>query len=191
MRSGSPSPKEFAYWDPRSSSWRTWPPSVPAVSTTYLATWPRLGITQRGSASAPHTSEPRIVASGSSSWPTTVPPLPSWPLLPTPTVHDNHGGQDATKRLAKRHQVGLNDLAVTLFPLPKPEDRMQLLPTPTARDSTGAQPLSVRQNRARLNDVAVALFLSQSTVARRSCCQRLGPATARRGHRTNAAAKVT
>lgn len=62
------------------------------------------------------------------------------------------------KRLASGHQVGLNDLAITLFPLPRAHDKIRLLPTPTARDGTGAQPLQRRQNRARLNDVVVELF---------------------------------
>jgi hypothetical protein len=87
-----------------------------------------------------------------------VPPLPSWPLLPTPIAHDSHGGQDARPRLAKGHQVGLNDLAVTLFPLPTPTEEMRLLPTPMAQDSAGAQSMAKRGRRAHLNDVAVTLF---------------------------------
>jgi DNA (cytosine-5)-methyltransferase 1 len=54
--------------------------------------------------------------------------------------------------------VGLNDLAVTLFPLPTSGEKLKLLPTPTAHDSTGVRPLTIRKNRARLNDVAVELF---------------------------------
>lgn len=158
MVSGLPLLRAFGYFDPRSSWWRMWPPSGREGLAEFSATWPRLGTVQRGSACAPRTSEQRIVARGSSPWPTTVPPLPSWPLLPTPTAHDSHSGQVTTKRLTKGHQVGLNDLAVTLFPLPRPGEEPRLLPTPTARDSTGAQPLGKRQNRARLNDVTVALF---------------------------------
>lgn len=37
-------------------------------------------------------------------------------LLPTPTASDSHGGQNAAKRKASGHQLGLNDLVVTCFP---------------------------------------------------------------------------
>jgi DNA (cytosine-5)-methyltransferase 1 len=87
-----------------------------------------------------------------------MPPLPSWPLLPTPTTHDSHGPQDARERVAKGRQVGLNDLAVTVFPLPRPGSSNRLLPTPMAQDSTGAQPVAQRGRQARLTDVAVTLF---------------------------------
>jgi DNA (cytosine-5)-methyltransferase 1 len=62
------------------------------------------------------------------------------------------------ERVAKGRQVGLNDLAVTLFGLPRLSEEPRLLPTPMAQDSTGAQPLQKRGRRARLNDVTVSLF---------------------------------
>jgi hypothetical protein len=148
---------EFAYFDPKSLSWRTWPPSAAGDSAEYSGTWPRQGMTRRGSASPPPTSEPRTVASGSSSWPTTVPAMPSWPMLPTATTQDTRTAvgpaPSGPSTTTKKRQVRLAGALAPIFPL----SEHPLLPTPAARDSRTGQDPNVRKARGRqvgLNDVA-------------------------------------
>lgn len=115
MASGSPSPRAFGYYDRRSSSWRTSPPSADADSTGYSATWPRSGMTRRGQAFELPTSAPSITATVSSSSVIDQKPTVSCKLLPTPTASDNHGTHPLTET---RHQVTLPDVLGALFPLP-------------------------------------------------------------------------
>ena len=61
-------------------------------------------------------SEPHTAGSECSSSRTGLKVADSLKLLPTPTASDSHGGQDAAKRRAGGHQLGLNDLVVTCFP---------------------------------------------------------------------------
>ena len=125
MASGSPSRRVFAFYDQASSSWRTWLLSAGEASTAYSAIWPSLGMTRTGSAFALQIWERLIVGSESSSWPTDPKRSRSFSksrtggqeLFRTPLVSDAHGAQHLHKRMSRGRQVGLNDQAVTLFPL--------------------------------------------------------------------------
>ena len=125
MASGSPSPMAFAYYDQASSSWRTWLPSVDEASTAYSAIWPSSGMTRVGSAFELQTWEHLIVGNESLSW--LIDPrqnrslsksrVHSLTLFRTPLVSDAHGAQPLDRRMSRGRQIGLNDQAVTLFPL--------------------------------------------------------------------------
>ena len=72
-------------------------------------------MTRSGQAFALPMLEPPTAENGSSSSPSGPEPSSSLKLLPTPTASDSHGGQDAHKRQAAGHQLGLNDVVVTCF----------------------------------------------------------------------------
>ena len=102
---GTTSWKPFARYDPGLSLWRTWPPSpAPAGAwAPYSGTWPPLGMTRSGAACAPATPEPRTKGRDCFFW-----------LLPTPQARDHHGAQLPEQRLARGHQINLNDVALEL-----------------------------------------------------------------------------
>ena len=116
MACGPTSWPPFAYYDRRSSSWRTSLrfAGATAASTVYSATWPPQGTTRSGVASAPPTSAPPTAENACSC------SLGPTDMLPTPTAHDgSSNGTGAPSRLG----------GPTLL------DQLHLLPTPTASDS--------------------------------------------------------
>jgi hypothetical protein len=130
----------FARFDPDTSSWRTWQPSLPLENLPELpVTWPRSGTWDLGAAYALPMSVPPTGVCGPSS------------LLPTPNAADGTGGPGNSGR-----DGGLN-LRTTPTLLPTPQwadgDRSSLtmvrgnptligalLPTPRATDGTKGGP---------------------------------------------------
>jgi hypothetical protein len=150
--SGPGSPKPLVYFDPESSSWRTWPPTSGEASTLSPQTWPRSGMTRRGRLFALPTSAHHTAESASSS------------LLPTPSAHlgTNGRGMPGPELAQRRLDSGRRNLedSVVNRLLPTPTTRLargpadldrdhphgpalqdvvagRLLPTPTARDHKG------------------------------------------------------
>jgi hypothetical protein len=109
--SGPTSLRQFAEYDPESSSWRTWPDTGLWGSTPYKQTWPRCGMTCGGRAFELPTWGHHMGGNGSSS------------LLPTPEAKLSDSGPDYAR--AERPASGGDDLTTTLS---------RLLPTPTSRD---------------------------------------------------------
>lgn len=68
--SGLSSRASFASFDPATSSWRTSQLSLDGGYQTFSEGWPRSGMTRSGRAYELRMRVPRIVVSGSSSWPT-------------------------------------------------------------------------------------------------------------------------
>ena len=70
--SGPPSPAPFAFYDPRSSSWRTSQGSLltPGAWERFSGTWPPSGTTRSGRAFRRPRLVPRISGRGSGLWPT-------------------------------------------------------------------------------------------------------------------------
>ena len=81
---GRSSPVSFAYFDPNTSSWRTFQVSLLEEWATFSETWPRAGTTRNGTASRLPPSVPLTSVIGSSS-------LPIKPThhVPTPTASDH------------------------------------------------------------------------------------------------------
>lgn len=109
---GPTSARQFAYFDPDTSSWRMWPDTGLWGSIEFSATWPRTGYMSGGQAFELVTSVPRITASDCS----------SSPHLPTPTASEGKTGDTEVEH--SRNTPGLG--AVTYH-----------FPTPTASDATG------------------------------------------------------
>jgi hypothetical protein len=82
--SGPSSPESFAYYDPDSSSWRTFQVSLLEEWATFSGTWPRAGMTRNGTAYRLPPSVPLTSVTGSSS-------LGFKPThhVPTPTASDH------------------------------------------------------------------------------------------------------
>ncbi len=76
---GPTSPRQFAYYDPDSSSWRMWPDIGLWGSIAYSQTWPACGMTRSGAAYELPMSAPHTDANGSS-------------LLPIPRATDGTKG---------------------------------------------------------------------------------------------------
>ncbi len=113
----------FAYYDPASSSWRTWPRSAgaTAASTAYSQGWPKRGTTRSGVAYAPPTSAPPTAGNACSCVPS--PSTPGTRMMPTPQARDGEprGPVDPVTRRAGGHQVNLNDAVHQVVkPLPPP-----------------------------------------------------------------------
>lgn len=129
---GLTSPRQFAEYDPDTSSWRTWPAIGLWGSTSYSGAWPRSGMTCGGRAYELRTSAHPTAGNESSSLlptPVTEPATGNGharnlgretQLLPTPRTSDTNG--------AGSHGTGGPDLRTVV----------DLLPTPTARDHKGA-----------------------------------------------------
>ncbi len=145
--SGRTSLRQFAYYDPESSSWKTWPAISLWGLDEYSETWPRRGTTQNGRAYERLTSAQHTDATASSS------------LLKTPTAQlaTNGGSQHPDKRKSGGHGPTLADEVEHLLPTPTTsEDRgpgpldgprndtlraqVLLLPTPRATDGTKGGP---------------------------------------------------
>src|SRR5690554_3998875 len=111
-RSGRPSRRPFAYFDPGSSSWRTCQGSFPLGSLPEPSpTWPRSGTWDLGNAYERPTWARRTAANVSS-----LPPG----LLPTPRATDGTKG-------GPNQRGSSGDLMLP--------SAVQLLPTPVAHDS--------------------------------------------------------
>src|SRR5690554_4692450 len=102
--SGPTSQKQFAFYDPDGSCWRTWPAISLWGSETFSGTWPKRGSMRSGACFERPTWAPRISGPDCSS------------LLPTPRTSDTNGPGS--------HGDGGPDLRTAVG----------LLPTPTARD---------------------------------------------------------
>jgi hypothetical protein len=99
----------FARFDPDTSSWRTWQPSLPLENLPELpVTWPRSGTWDLGAAYALPTSVPPMGVCGPSS------------LLPTPDASMGNGGRQRSREAlaSGNHQANLNDLPRMLLPTP-------------------------------------------------------------------------
>lgn len=111
---GKSSLGSFARWDHDTLSWKTSQLSLLGGSVSFSETWPNAGTMQSGIAYQRHRSVPRILETGSSSW-------------PTPLATD--GAKDPTGSLARLIQTGHSKgrLDGTLR-------GGRSWPTPTARD---------------------------------------------------------
>lgn len=123
---GPTSPKQFAYYDPASSSWKTWPDISLWGLDEFSETWPKQGMTRNGRAYERRTSGAPTAGSECS---------PS-PLLKTPTAQlaINGGTQHPDKRKAGGHGPTLAD------------EVEHLLPTPTTSEDRGTGPLDGPRN---------------------------------------------
>lgn len=108
---GSSSSAWFAFYDPRSSSWRTYRGLQP-ISTLYSGRWPSSGSMRSGTCSTRPRSVPRTCVSGSS-------------FLPTPLASDSSTGnpvkakRDRGTGESRTFSAGLRDMvALGLFPTP-------------------------------------------------------------------------
>ena len=126
MEFGKASLPAFASDNPRSSLWRTWPPSGAEGSAAYSGTWPSSGTTRAGRAYEQVTLARPTAESEPLSWPTDR-KRQAYSPLPTPVANDGNGGQPVAKRRAGGHQVDLSDLVISLWPLPpsNPDQREQ------------------------------------------------------------------
>src|SRR5690606_25514253 len=142
---GRTSPKQFAFYDPDGSCWRTWPAISLWGSETFSGTWPKRGSMRSGACFEHPTWEPATSGRVCSS------------LLPTPTA--SQPGGTAEQHLARKarmpdgaRRTSVTDLRMALSLLPTPRTSgtngpgshgdggpdlrtaVGLLPTPTARD---------------------------------------------------------
>ena len=69
---GRTSPESFAYYDPRTSCWKTCQASVFGGLAMYSGTWPPAGMMRNGSVYRRHRLVPHISELGSGLWPTPV-----------------------------------------------------------------------------------------------------------------------
>lgn len=172
--SGPGSRRVLGFYDPVSSSWKTWPPTSGEGSTLSARTLPAWGIASRGGLHELLTSERPTPGEGCS----------SSRLLKTPNANlaTNGGSQHPDKRKAGGHGPTLADETEWLLPSPKASDAHRggmdphelkrnspnlsslgmLLPTPTARDwksGTGVQ----ASNSRPLNEVMKLLPTPRAT----------------------------
>ena len=123
--SGPTSERQFAIYDPTTSTWKMWPDCGLWGSIEYSETWPRTGCMSNGKAYAHPPSEPPITESESS----------SSPLLPTPEAKNSHAGPDYAR--TKRPRSGGDDLVTAITRLttsahtpPPSNDGNNALPQP-------------------------------------------------------------
>src|SRR5690606_24438216 len=161
--SGPTSPKALGFYDPASSSWKTWPPTSDEGSTLSPKTWPKSGMTRRGRLYALPTSGPATAETGSG----------SSPLLKTPTsqLGPNGGSQHPDKRKAGGHGPTLAD------------EVEWLLPTPHANCATGPG------RRGRAGGMNLQTAVAELPIA--SSCPRRRPATVPMAARTCVTPRAT
>jgi hypothetical protein len=145
--SGRTSQVPFAFYDPESSSWRTYGDTLDGDSLPFSGTLPTSGSMRNGELFEHQTSAHRTSVSGCS----------SPPLLKTPTAQlaANGGSQHPDKRRAGGHGPTLADEVEHLLPTPRARDgkgrdpnprgvdlneAVALLPTPRATDGTNGGP---------------------------------------------------
>ena len=123
---GPISMRQFAFFDPDGSCWRTWPAISLWGSEPYSGTWPKRGTTRSGAAFEHPTWEPPTDAYASSS------------LLPTPAAGMPNDGEDPeswmarAERLKEKHGNG-NGAGMPLG------IAVKMLPTPTCGDAKSAR----------------------------------------------------
>ena len=157
---GPTSPRQFAFYDPDSSCWRTWPAISLWGSETYSGTWPKRGSMRSGACFehptwAPATSEhgcSSLLGTPTAMWkirgdamrrgrtpnPAEVAEMVTQgvPLLPTPVVNDMGEGKtperwdEWTAEMQERHGNG-NGHGKSLA-----IEAQRLLPTPTCDDAS-------------------------------------------------------
>jgi hypothetical protein len=129
--SGRSLPPPFAYYDPDTSSWRTYEATLDGDSTLSSLTLPPSGSMRSGALSAQRRSALPTAANGSS----------SSPLLKTPTAQlaINGGSQHPDKRRAGGHGPTLAD------------EVEHLLPTPTASNPNDGESLESWEARRQRN----------------------------------------
>lgn len=148
--SGRTSLRQFAFYDPDGSCWRTWPAISLWGSETYSGTWPKRGSMRSGACFEHPTWEP----------PTSVPACSS--LLPTPMTADGEGGRRATNLEwvdGTAYRPSGSKASVSL------RESLDLLPTPTAAQpgGTAEQHLARKQrmpdgaNRTSITDLRMAI----------------------------------
>lgn len=136
----------FARFDPDTSSWKTWQPSLPLENLPELpVTWPRSGTWDLGAAYALPTSALPTGVRGPSS------------LLPTPNAADGMGGSGNSGRAG-----GLNlRTAASLLPTPNASDwkgpnrsgsdaQSALLPTPSASNPQDGEAFATWEARRKI-----------------------------------------
>lgn len=158
---GPTSAKQFAIYDPDSSSWKMWPDTGLWGSIEFSETWPRTGCMFDGRAFELPTLVPRITGSGCSSSPRLPTPratrggsaTETVNMLPTPTACEGKTGDTEVEH--SRNSPGLG--AVTFhFPTPRTTDAngagrhgtggqdlrttvAAVFPTPSAADGSGGK----------------------------------------------------
>jgi hypothetical protein len=143
---GRTSMRQFAFFDPDGSCWRTWPAISLWGSERYSETWPKRGTTRNGAAFEHPTWEPHTAASGFSS----LLPTPRATrggsatetvyLLPTPTA------QAAKHATDDRGPGTLDDFNLWAV-------ATRLMPTPSAADGLGGHE---RRGGARGDELLLA-----------------------------------
>ena len=159
-----PLPEPLAFYDPGSSSWRTYAACLPLTegepSDVFSGTWPASGTTRSGRCYArPTPAHPTGGPACSSLLPTpmTEPMTGNGharnlgrevSLPPTPDAYEGSrgGSQKPEKRRAGGHAVSLQDVAEHLLPTPRATrggsatETTALLPTPRATDGSKGGP---------------------------------------------------
>lgn len=149
---GPMSGRQFATYDPATSSWKMWPDTGLWGSIEYSETWPKTGYMHGGQAYELPTLVPRTIVSGFS----------SSRLFPTPKASDGIMGRPRTSGRPIEKSTHLGTI-VTLLPTPRAADHqatmgsagarrhvekgngslaktvgVKMLPTPTASDARRA-----------------------------------------------------
>jgi hypothetical protein len=112
--SGRSSLGSFAYFDPATSSWKTYLRSLFEGSIKSSVIWPNSGTMRNGTAFPQRPLVPHIVAGECLSW-------------PTPTVNDSRGGRNETsnRKEGSKHHAGetLVDRITKMYPTPRADGR--------------------------------------------------------------------
>ena len=120
--SGPTSGKQFATYDPATSSWKMWPDTGLWGSIEYSETWPKTGYMHGGQAYELPTLVPHITASGFS----------SSRLFPTPKASDGIMGRPRTRGRPIEKSTHLTTI-VTLLPTPRAADHQATMGSAGAR----------------------------------------------------------
>ena len=156
--SGPTSGKQFATYDPATSSWKMWPDTGLWGSIEYSETWPKTGYMHGGQAYELPTSVPHTIVNVFS----------SLRLFPTPKASDGIMGRPRTRGRPIEKSTHLGTI-VTLLPTPRAADHqatmgsagarrhvekgngslaetvgVKMLPTPTASDARRADSVTDR-----------------------------------------------
>lgn len=127
--SGPTSGKQFAYYDPDSSSWRMWPDTGLWGSIAYSETWPRTGYMSDGQAYELPTSVPPTTGNDFSS--------SHGKVLPTPDTNPGGGGPLTTQERRAQGRTASVFNAVMEIHQANTMRLVKTLPTPRTTDSHG------------------------------------------------------